>query len=249
MRRLLTIAAVLCLTLAVVPADASVMEEIKTHNNNGKTVFVVLTDSKAQGLDTARRVAKAAQERVAKSEIVVLNRDDIANRAAVAQYRVAGAPVPLVLVVASNGLPVGAAKPMAPGASERLVGLVPSPAKAKYLKILSQRQVAMVVFSRRTMEEQSPLFEQITAFGRMPKIGTGTVLVNLDDNAEAAWIKQWKMDPKTIKRPLLIFVNPKGQVIGQLEGAPSAQKMQEMASKKADGCGCGNPKCKGGHNR
>lgn len=246
MRRSLAVAVAICALLTAGSADASVMETIQSHTAKGKTVFVLLTDSSAKDIETARRVAKTAQQRVPNSELVELNRGDAANRAAVAHYRVAGAQVPLVLVVASNGLAVGAARPGATGAVERLVSLVPTPAKAEYLRILNDKQVAMVVFSRRTMKEQGPLFEQITALSRMKDLKRpGTVLVDLDDKAEKSWIAQWKIDPAKLKQPVIIFVNPKGQVLEQLTGVPTAAKMLETASQKAS-CKCGSPNCKCG---
>lgn len=240
---------ILCAVAAAMPASAAALEDINAHTAKGRTVFLVLTDAAAKDLEKARAVAQAAQKRTPNSAVVELNRSDPAQRAAVTQYRVAAAPVPLVLVVASNGFGVGAALPAAKGAVDRLVALVPTPAKAEYLKALSQRRVAAVVFSRASMKEQSPLFEEISKTARMPKLNMSTVLVNLDDSKEQRWIAQWKLDPKKITRPLLIFVNPKGQILGRLEGAPTAAQMVALSKKKIRGCqdpNCKDPNCRHG---
>ncbi len=244
-RRLTVLSLIVFVASSAAPAHAAGLEDIHGHTSQGRTVFLVLTDAAAKGLDGARKVAATAQQRVPGSAVVVLNRSEPAQRPAVAKYRVAGAPVPLVLVIARSGLAVGAARPHANGAVDRLVGLVPTPAKSDYLRILHERQVAMVVFSRRTMKEQSPLFEQISAVNRTPNRKVRSVLVDLDDPKERAWIAQWKLDPAKVTRPLLIFVNPQGRIIARLEGAPTADEMLKTSRKKVKGCGCGNPNCRG----
>lgn len=238
-------ATALLLALAAAPARAAALEEIDAHTARGNAVFVVLTDAAAEGLDGARAVARAAQQRVPGSAVVELDRSDPTQRAAVAKYRVAGAPVPLILVIAPNGTAVGAARPAAKGAVERVVGLVPSPSKAEYLRILNERKVAIVVFSRKTMKEQSALFEHISELNRTPLLKLRFVLVDIDDPREKTWIAQWKLDPGKLKRPFLVFVDPKGRILGNLTGAPSAAEILAMSNKKVKGCGCGNPNCKG----
>lgn len=240
--RFLPLALIIGLGVLAAPAQAGALEDVNTHTSKGRTVFLVLTDAAAKDLKQARATAQAAQKRTANSAVVELNRSDPAQRAAVARFRVAAAPVPLVLCVASNGFGVGAVRPAAKGAVDRLVAMVPSPAKAEYLRVLSERRVAAVVFSRATMTEQSPLFIEISKTVADPKLNMTTVLVDLADTREARWIAQWKLDPKTLKRPLMVFVNPKGQIIGKLEGAPKAAQIVAMAKKKVRGCQ--DPKCK-----
>jgi len=243
MRFPLVLLAILALGLG--SATGAADDEVGALTAGGNTVFLVLTDASATGLEKARALAKQAQERTPNSAIVEMNRSDPAQREAVAKYRVAGAPVPLVMVIARNGLPVGAARPAARDALGRLLSLVPSKGKAEYLKILHDKQIAMVVFSRASMEERSPLFEQITALSATPNTNISTVLVDLDDKSERTFIAQWKIVPGKIKKPLVMMVNPKGQLLGQLEGAPTAAQMIELSKVKLLPCGCREGECDG----
>lgn len=246
--RVLPLAVVLIMA-SHVPARAGALADVTKHNTQGRTVFLVLTDAAASDLETARAVAQGAAKRTPESAVVELNRSDPAQRDAVARFRVAAAPVPLVLCVASNGFGVGAVRPGTKGAVDRLVGMVPSPAKAEYLRVLSEKRVAAVVFSRSSMREQSPLFEEITKTVKDPKSKMTSVLVDLDDEKERDWIAQWKLDPKKVVRPLVIFVNPKGQILGRLEGAPTAAQMVAMSNKVVRGCqdpNCKDPNCRHG---
>ena len=235
-------AGLICVIALPCVARAGALEDISEHTKKGRTVFLVLTDAAASDLKAARAVAHAAQKQTPNSAVVELNRSDPAQRTAVARFRVAAAPVPLVLCIASNGFAVGAVRPAAKGATDRLVGMVPSPGKAEYLSVLSQKRVAAVVFSRASMSERSPLFIEISKTVKDPKSNMTAVLVDLDDARERKWVNQWKLDPKKITRPLVVFVNPKGQILGKLEGAPKAAQMLAMSKKVIRGCQ--DPKCK-----
>ena len=54
-----------------------------------------------------------------------MNRDDPANTALVAEWRLAGAPLPLILVISSMGMPVGGLL-LEHATAEKVAALVPS---------------------------------------------------------------------------------------------------------------------------
>jgi len=238
-RPILALAAfVLVGTVAPSSGSAAAMDDITAANAAGKTVFLVLTDAAGRNLQAARDAAKAAKLRTPDSLVIELNRSDPAQAAAVRKYRVAGAPVPLVLVIASNGVAAGGSL-VKKGAVERLVSLVPTPAKAEYLKVLSQRRTAIVVFSHAKMRLQSPLFEEISAVVRETKGKVVPVLVDVTDKREQPFLAEWKIDVRSDK-PTVIVMNPKGQTLGRLAGAPKAATLIATAKKKpcCDDAGC-----------
>ena len=55
------LAAAVCLALCTPSFAAPVSDVIDAHTAQGRTVFVVLTDAAAQGLENARAVAKQAR--------------------------------------------------------------------------------------------------------------------------------------------------------------------------------------------
>lgn len=220
--------------------SAAAIEDITAANAKGQVVFLVLTDAAAKNLPAARETARNAQKRTPNSMIVECNRSDPAQAAAVKKYRVAGAPVPLVMVIASNGVAVGGSL-VKKGAVARLTKLVPTPAKAEYLKVLSQRQTAVVVFSHAKMPQQSPLFEQLSGIVQQGKGKVAYVLVDMADKREQKFITEWKVDMRS-KAPTVIVMNPKGQTLGRLTGAPTTAKILEISSKRP--C-CADAGCKG----
>lgn len=240
-RRLLRLLPVLlALAGGTRPASAGAVDEIGSANAAGRTVFLVVTDAAAQGLEGARQAARDAQALVAGSAVVELNRSDPAQADAVKRFRLAASPVPLVLVVGSNGVAAGAARP-GDGAAQRLAALVPTPRKAEMLKVLDQQRTALVVFSRATMAERSALMESLTAALKALEGKAEAVLVDLDDPAERAFLAERKVDAAAT-RPVTLVLNAKGQALGRLDGAPTAQKLVETARSKAPCCPGGNCK-------
>jgi hypothetical protein len=224
---------------ALVPAPTA-LASVATANGAGRPVFLVVADGTPP--EAARATARQAQLAVPDAVVVELDRADPRQADAVARFRVAAAPVPMLLVVATNGVPTGAARP-GPGAAERLASLVPSKAKAEYLRQLSEQRVAVVMFTRADMPERSPLFEAASAALRSPSAKIGLVPVDLADPGEQRFLDEWKVD-RAMARPLTVLVNPKGMGLGRLEGAPTAEQILQTAAKKP--C-CADPTCD--HNR
>ena len=230
------------LALLAAPADgsAAAMDDITTHTKAGKTVFLVVTDAAAKNLAAARDVAGQASKQTPDSAVVELNRSDPAQAAAVKAYRVAGAPVPLVMVIAPNGVAAGASL-VKRGALERLIGLVPTPGKAEYLKVLSQRQTAIVIFSHAKMAQQSDVFTAASKVVTATKGKVSTVVVDVTSQAEQKFLREWKVDPKSTQ-PTVVVMNAKGLTLGRHQGAPTAEQLLATTQKKP--C-CGDPSCSG----
>ncbi|MDJ0973654.1 MAG: hypothetical protein QNJ98_04280 [Planctomycetota bacterium] len=233
--------AVLLLAPAPVQAKASASEAIASANKAGQVVFLVLTDGSAKNVDAARTAANEAQKQVKASTVVELDRSQAANAAIVKRYKLQAAPVPLVLVIAQNGVAVGASR-ADKGATERLVKMVPTPKKADMMLAFEQRKTAIVVFYRPKMVERSALFENLTEAMRTLKDKAQLVLVDFDDKAERKFIDEWEVPMKSV-RPTIMIMNPKGQPLGRLVGTQTALKIVETASKKAP-C-CDDPSCAG----
>lgn len=233
--------------IAPTPATASTTasEALATANKAGQVVFLVLTDASAQDTAAARTAAAEAQRQVRSSTVVEVDRGDAANAALIKRYRLQAAPVPLVLVIAQNGVAVGASRP-GKGDVERLVKMVPTPKKADMMLAFEQRKTAIVVFSRPNMTERSALFENLTEVTRTMKDKAQLVLVDLDDKAERKFIDEWEVPMKSV-RPTIVVMNAKGQPLGRLVGLQTAMQIVETCSKKAACCddpSCGCSSCK-----
>lgn len=245
MRRSIILLGALALAATSVWAESApspTLERITNANRQGQVVFLLLTQGDAAGLAEARTLVAAANGRVAGSAVVELDRAVAENADVVSTYRLQAAPVPLVLVIAQNGVAVGAVRPGDKGALDRLIQLVPSPKKAEYFQLLAQKRIALIAFSRPDMQEQGPLFEALSAVNRTLQERAGLVLVDLGDEAEAKFLAEWKV-PADATRPVLHVVNAKGQPLGRLDGAASAEEILKVVNRKAP-C-CADPGCEG----
>lgn len=214
--------------------------DVHAANAAGKAVFLVVTDG-GQGRDEARRVAEAAASLAPGTTVLELDRQDPARARAVEAYRIAAAPVPLVLVVASNGVPVGAQRP-ADGAAARLVALLPSPAKAAWLKHASEGRITLLAFTHGGMAGRSAAWTAANEAVRRLEGRAGLVLVDTQDAAEARFLAQVKVSAEAAA-PVVLVMNAKAQVLGRLEGeAASADALVKAAEAKAP-C-CADPGCK-----
>jgi putative ABC transport system ATP-binding protein len=94
-------------TTSSVKQQLTVKQSLDKAKSEGKAVFVVVSGTGATDTDKATAIAKGATTIYKNAVIVQMNRDDASNAQLVAEWRLAGAPLPLILVVSSKGLPTG----------------------------------------------------------------------------------------------------------------------------------------------
>ncbi|MHC5010402.1 MAG: hypothetical protein ACYTG6_05540 [Planctomycetota bacterium] len=218
-------------------ARASAQSEIDSALAARAPVFLVVTDGNTRGTAKALEIAQAARARTPNAAVVVLNRTDPANRNLVSKYRVLAAPVPLILVLASNGVVAGGAR-LADATPDVLVALVPTPRKADMLLALQGKRAVFLVFSRRTMPTQGNVFEVCSeAFNQMEQTPRKAqiVTIDMDDEAERRFLAEMKVDPRATE-PVIVVFNRKGQKTGVFRSTVTAAQLIETANKDAPCC-------------
>ena len=225
---------VLLLGLLTSPAAASVQKDLDSAAKAGKVAFIVVTDQGTAGTDLATAMAKQAVKQVRKSVLVTLDRSDPANASLVAKYRLAGAPVPLMLVAARNGVLAGGL-PAAQATADLLVKLVPSPKKAEILQVLQTGKAVFISVSRKGMATQPGAMSACAmACGKMQN-QSATVQIDMDDPAEADFLTQMKVN-RASTEPITLVINAQGQVTGTYTGAADVANLVQAATKRVGGC-------------
>lgn len=222
-------------------SSASVAEDLSAAAAAGRPVFLIVKDASVGSLDLARKVAGEAQQMVPGSMVIEMDRGAAENAALVAQHRLSSAPVPLVLVLAPNGVAVGGARPHQVTAG-KLARMVPTRGKAAHLKALAEGRADFVVFARASMTYRAEVLaacEQAVA-----RLGgkAAVVAVDLDDASEAAFRDEMKVDPKAKAVVVKVF-NAKGKATDTFHGAVAVEALVAAATKEGD-CGCGPEGCK-----
>jgi hypothetical protein len=215
-------------------AAASAQKDLDSAAKHEKIAFILVTDQGATGVDQAKDMIEQAMKQVKKAEFVELDRSDPKNQDLVAKYRLAGAPVPLVLVAARNGVLAGGL-PVAQATADKLVGMVPSPKKAEILQVLQSGKAVFVSASRKGMATQSGATAACAAACGQLQEKCVTVQIDMDDPLEAAFLTQMKVDLASTE-PVTLVVNAQGQVTGTYSGAADVAALVQAATTKAGGC-------------
>ncbi len=218
---------------------ASAADDLTAATGAGQTSFVVVTDASARGTPAVTAAATEAAQR-AGAKVIVLDRGATENALLVAKYRVASAPVPLVLVIAGNGLPVaGLTADKASAAA--LLAAIPSPKKLETLVALSDRRAVFVVVSGEKMAGRAVAAEQASAAMRAmepTKTKARLVLVDVADPKEAGYVAELSLGKLEV--PTVVVFNAAGKRITTLRAPWTAQALAEAAVKTGASC------CEGG---
>jgi len=245
MRRLFVAVPVLAVFAALAglaprSAAASAAEDLTAATAAGHPVYVVVTDGSARGADAVTAAATEAAASV-KGKVLVLDRGAAANAELVAKYRLGSAPVPLVLVLAGNGLPVAGltADRVTPAA---LVAALPSPKKLETLTALHDRRAVFVVVSGEKMAGRTAAIEQASLAMQameMTKSKARVVLVDVADPKEVAYVADLALG--ALEAPTAVVLNAAGKRIATLRAPWAAKDLAEAAVK--EGCGCSDGNC------
>jgi hypothetical protein len=225
---------VLLLGVMASVAAASTQKDLDSAAKHGKIAFIVVTDKGTEGADQAADMAKQAAGQVKKSTVVRLDRSDPANADLVAKYRLAGAPVPLILLAARNGVIAGGLV-AAQATADKLVGMVPSPKKAEVLQQLQSGKAVLIQANRKSMATQADCSAACAAACGQLQDRCVTVQIDMDDPAETAFLASMKVNTASTE-PVTLVVNAQGQITGTYNGAAEVAALVQAATKKAGGC-------------
>ncbi|MFH1320155.1 MAG: hypothetical protein ABII90_05805 [Bacteroidota bacterium] len=213
----------------------SVSEEIEKANNAGKAVFMVVTDPAVVNTTNALNTAQQAKKLHPKSAVIKMNRSDAVNKELVAKYRLAGAPLPLILVIASNGVVTGGYQ-VNQATADNLVALIPSPKKAEVLLTLNQRKSAFIVVSKKSMLKKKEVVSKCQLACAEMNNRAKVIEIDLDDTKEKSFLSELKVN-QLATQPQTYVINANGQMTGTLSGVVDTKTLIATATKAAGG-GC-----------
>lgn len=222
-------------------ATASVKSDLEKADKNGNAIFLVVTDPNVAGTDKALEIANKAQASVTKSVVLQMNRSDAANADLVTKYRLTGAPLPLILVLASNGVVI-IGYTLDQATPELLVRAVPSPKKSEVMKTLTDGKSVFIVVTGQSMAEKSTILNTCQQACIEMENNAKIIEVSLDDAKETSFLKELKVD-MAAKEPITYVINTKGQITGTFTDDVNATTLVATAKKvAASGCCPGGSK-------
>ena len=227
------------------PVSTGAADNLAAAKTAGKAVFLVVTGTGVTETDKAMLIAKGANDIYKNAVIVQMNREDAANSQLVSEYRLAGATLPLILVISSKGFPTGGYL-LAQATSENLAALVPSPKLEDVYTAINSGKYAIVAFSKKAFADKPAVLKECKKAVALLNNEAILVEVDVDDSKEANFLNQLRIDKSQLNASLTIVINKQGQVAGTATSMPDAAKLVAAAKTPvAAGCGpgCGPAGC------
>ncbi len=230
----LVLAAVALTIFAMTPAEA-----LKKATDHKLPALLLVTDSSALNVDQALSMVNETVKQIKGCVTVEMDRSDKANADLVTKYGLAGAPVPLIVVFASNGAIAGGF-PLAQATPEKLANLLPSPKEAEVFKELQSGNAVMIVASTKAMREQAKAMANCAGACSQLKGKATTVQIDVSDAAEQRFLQLLRVNTAA-ESPVTLVINPQGQITGNFTGPVEVAALVQAATRKVSG-GC----CSGG---
>lgn len=228
------------------PAPASaVKSELDKAHVAGKAAFVVVTGNGIAETNKAVSIAEGAKAIYKNAVVVQMNRDDAANAELVNEWRLTGAPLPLILVFSPKGQLTGG-RILNQSTAENIAELIPSPKLEEVFTAISNNKNAIVVFSKKSFSDRNEVVKNSKQAVDLLKNEAVFVEVDMDDEKENGFMNQVRIDKTATKASVTLVINKQGQVSGTSLTVPDASKLVAAAKtpvKSGCGPGCGPAGC------
>lgn len=226
-------------------SNSSLQTELDNAKKAGKAVFVVVTGTGVTNTDKATTIASGANAIYKNAVVVQMNRDDAANAKLVTDWRLAGAPLPVILVLSSKGQPTGGYI-LEQATAENIAALVPSPKLEQVYDAVGKSKHAIVVFTKDSFTDKAEVIK--IAKDAVSKLNDEAVFieVDMDDSKEDGFMSQLRISKLTTQASVTLVINKQGQVAGTSNTVPDAAKLVAAANapvKSGCGPGCGPAGC------
>lgn len=233
------------LITGLIRSNAQTSTEIEKANKSCKPVFLVAYNTDGTDANNAFSIANEAKKNLKASSLVIkMNTSDAANSALVAKYRLAGAPLPLILVLDKNGTTAGGLI-LKDATPEKLIDLIPSPKTSELIKALSDGKSVYVVVYKESMTSKNNIMDNCAvACGKMENKSV-ILKVDIEDKKETKLLQTLKCDLNA-KEPVTYVINSAGQITGTHNGLTDVNTLVSSAKKApASSCCPSGPKAGG----
>lgn len=206
-----------------------------------KYIFLFFWKDKTAQTDKVWNVLQPAMANMADSaEVASIQITDPAEKKIVDKYGATRAPMPLVLAIAPCGAITKAfTKPFD---ENQLRTAFVSACTQQCLKALQDRKLVLAcVVDQANPQDPVTIPQGVEDFRADAKYGSATevVLVNVRDQGEAAFLKDFQVDPRA-QMPVVVFLAPPGSMIGKFDGtATKKQIVAKLVSAQSDPCAGG----------
>jgi hypothetical protein len=245
MKKIQTTLILVFLITGLIRSNGQTSAEIEKANKSCKPVFLVAYNTDGTEANKAFSIANEAKKNLKASSLVIkMNTTDAANSALVTKYRLAGAPLPLILVLDKNGSIAGGLI-LKDATPEKLIDLIPSPKTSELIKSLSDGKSVYIVVYKESMTSKNNIMDNCAvACGKMENKSV-ILKVDMEDKKETKLLQTLKCDLNA-KEPVTYVINSAGQITGTHNGLTDVNTLVSSAKKApASSCCPSGPKAGG----
>ena len=204
-----------------------------------KYLFALVRKEEDGQTAAMRSVLQEAMKEVAdRAKSVEVSVSAASERAIVDKFDLDRAPMPLVLAIAPNGAVTGGFPTKVE--KQELLEAFASPCTEKCMKQLQENRLVFLCVQNGTTESKDAAMEGVRQFKADARFAQATEIVMLDptDTAEADFLKDLQIDPKT-EVAVTVFLAPPGMPVAMYEGATSKDEIVATLQKASSACGPG----------
>lgn len=216
------------------------MAAIRHAADAGKYLFMFFSKTDDDQTLAMRKVFDGAMEKVAdRAQWIVVNTKDSSEKAIVAKFDLARAPMPLVLAMAPNGAITGGFPTKCE--EQQLLDAFATPVTEKVMKQLQENGLVFVCVQNDKTKSNDAAMQGVRDFKADARFASATEIVMLDptDSAEASFLADLKIDPKT-EEAMTVFLAPPGSAIAEYKGATDKAELVTTLQKASSGCSGGS---------
>jgi hypothetical protein len=212
-----------------------------------KPIFLVITGTGATEVEKASRMVQQAKMQVKNSLLYSLNRDNASNGELVTRFGIATVPLPFILVISPNGVPVAGGQP-AQLTVDQIAKSIPSPKQDEVFEALMEKKPVFIVVSRKDYQDKEGVLSTCIKASAGSAAKPAIVEIDFEDTAEQAFLAQIGirvMNGTTVT----VVINSAGQVTETITQKPTITQLNAAAAKvikQSSGCcpagsgkGCG----------
>jgi hypothetical protein len=192
--------------------------------------------------DQTTAMKKVFEDAIAKvsdrAAAAIVQVTDPAEEEIVKKFGLERAPMPLALAIAPNGAIMGGFP--SEFTEEALVNAFGSRSTEKCMKSLQDGKLVFLCVQNASTTLNAEALQGVQDFKAEAQYAEVTEIVTLDpaDSAEASFLGDLKIDPKT-KVAVTAFLAPPGAVIAEFEGATKKDELIATLVKASSACGPG----------
>lgn len=224
--------------------NASVKDQLAKAKDNNNTVLMVVTD-KNTSAEKMNGLVKESVKDLQNITIVQMSMDDEKNADMVKEYRLSGAPMPLLLLFSNKGLMMGGMLEEQV-TKDAIVNAIPTPKYSDITFALSQGKPVFAVVSNGKFKSDKSARELCESAKKEMADKAEIVVIDAEDAKESKLIAMLNIKNK-LEDTFIVAINGQGIMSGRFDVIPAKADLIAAANKVMQG-GCApggcTPTCK-----